>query len=696
MPRPAATVPRTIRDRLADTLPFVGRHDELDEFRDALGATAPPFTVLFVYGPGGIGKSTLLRAFAELACTAGRQIAHLDAHHIEPTPTAVLRALSEYVPNAASDDDEALLSALSTHAGLVVLIDTFESFAPLDGWFRHRLLPRLAADALVVIAGRTPPSPAWFSDDAWRALMRVRSLRNFSPHDGDAFLARFGIAPERRRTLQQLTHGHPLALSLFADIVQQGGQDDWTPARSPHVVRLLLERFLHEVPSAQHRLALHACAVARTTTESLLRDAIPEADAHVLFEWLRGLSFVEQSAYGLHPHDLVRDLLDHDLRWRDPATNQLLHDRLRQAFIPVVRHGTGAVALRAMYDLTYLHRHNPVLGPYFAWQQFGSCMAEPVGADDAAQLFDYIARTVGADALPLARHWHAVQPRAWYMVTDAERRVLGVFMYLALHATTAAQRASDPRAVDAFAHAHDWADRQHLPLTAADEITLARFYVPPPRQGEPEPAMNAAQLAVGMRWMSAPRLAWSFCDVDPPEHWHGMLSYYDFHRVGSATSGLYGHDWRHTPVESWIAKIGAREQATELEVEALASDAMLPLLALSRDAFAAAVRDALRAYHTPERMVGNPLLQSRLLGAAASPVHLRRVLKEAVQALAERPRGRKFARALEATFLRPGSTQEAAAERLGLPFTTYRYQLARGLEQLVAELWQRDAEAPTV
>ena len=39
----------------------------------------------------------------------------------------------------------------------------------------------------------------------------------------------------------------------------------------------------------------------------------------MLFEWLRGLSFVESGADGLFPHDLARDVLDADLRWRDRA-----------------------------------------------------------------------------------------------------------------------------------------------------------------------------------------------------------------------------------------------------------------------------------------------------------------------------------------------------------------------------------------
>ena len=36
-------------------------------FRAALLAQEPPFAVLFVHGPGGIGKSSLLREYARLA-----------------------------------------------------------------------------------------------------------------------------------------------------------------------------------------------------------------------------------------------------------------------------------------------------------------------------------------------------------------------------------------------------------------------------------------------------------------------------------------------------------------------------------------------------------------------------------------------------------------------------------------------------
>jgi hypothetical protein len=69
-------------------------------------------------------------------------------------------------------------------------------------------------------------------------------------------------------------------------------------------------------------------------------------------------------------------------------------------------------------------------------------------------------------------------------------------------------------------------------------------------------------------------------------------------------------------------------------------------------------------------------------------------LHEAVDALRDDRRDEKLARALECTYLRPAPTQEAAAELLGLPFSTYRGHLTRGQQRVVDWLWQRELYGP--
>jgi hypothetical protein len=120
------------------------------------------------------------------------------------------------------------------------------------------------------------------------------------------------------------------------------------------------------------------------------------------------------------------------------------------------------------------------------------------------------------------------------------------------------------------------------------------------------------------------------------------------------------------------------------------------VVVLSEPDFEAAVRGALRDFQRPTLAV-NPLLQSRLVldRAAGTPAieALRFLLREAAEELLAHPKDEKLYRALAVTYLEPAATQEQAAERLGLPFNTYRYQLAVGTRRVVASLWQRELHA---
>jgi hypothetical protein len=84
-----------------------------------------------------------------------------------------------------------------------------------------------------------------------------------------------------------------------------------------------------------------------------------------------------------------------------------------------------------------------------------------------------------------------------------------------------------------------------------------------------------------------------------------------------------------------------------------------------------------------------PLFGSRLaLGPdGPSPAQLRSTLERGVAALGRQPRGAELRRVLDRTFVRPAPTQEAAAEVLGLPFSTYRRHLTAALAELTELLW---------
>ena len=106
-------------------------------------------------------------------------------------------------------------------------------------------------------------------------------------------------------------------------------RDRFRPEAAPDVIKTLLEEFVQQVPSPAHRVAPEACALARLMTESLLATMLRQPDAHDLFDWLRGLSFIEADRRGIFPHDLAREALCADLKWRDPDGYAELHNRAR-------------------------------------------------------------------------------------------------------------------------------------------------------------------------------------------------------------------------------------------------------------------------------------------------------------------------------------------------------------------------------
>lgn len=114
-------------------------------------------SVLHVHGPGGVGKTSLLQALGVMAAGAGATVARLDGRDLEPSPVSVLEALGQTLTVPAGDGPIGLPEG---GGRLVLLVDAYEQMSPLDHWFRVRLIPRLPASAIIVIAGRDAPSRA--------------------------------------------------------------------------------------------------------------------------------------------------------------------------------------------------------------------------------------------------------------------------------------------------------------------------------------------------------------------------------------------------------------------------------------------------------------------------------------------------------------------------------------------------------
>ena len=164
--------------------------------------------------------------------------------------------------------------------------------------------------------------------------------------------------------------------------------------------------------------------------------------------------------------------------------------------------------------------------------------------------------------------------------------------------------------------------------------------------------------------------------------------------VGGRGYAVYVHDWRAEPPLTWLREMAERELTTTPSVDQEEVAAQRPIMVLSRPEFEAAVRQALRDYARPDRLVGNALLSSRLVADRTEDQSqtetLRRLVRRSAEELNSHPRDQRLYRALHRTFLNPADTQERAAELLGLPFSTYRAHLRAGTQRVIELLWQQE------
>jgi hypothetical protein len=668
---------------------FVGRASEVELFRLTLESSDPLFSVLYVQGPGGIGKTTLLDAFGESAAQAGASVVRLDGRDISPSPSAVLEGLGGVLE--VPDGDGAIVGPPGT-SRVVVLLDSYERLTLIDGWFRRRLLTRLPDTCVTVIAGRDPPTSAWRADPAWRELFRVVSLRNLGPPECREYLHAGGVDPTLHDSIIQVTHGHPLGLSLLADVVSRGGQAVADPL-APDLVGALVRRFVDVAPSGLHRRALEVCALARVTTEPLLRDALQVDDAHELFAWLRELSFIEAGPEGLYPHDLARDVLDRDLRWRDLEGYKRVFRSVRAHIHRCLKSARSREQLQALFDEKFLFRNLPSILSPVDWETWGRHHPEQARAEDRKPILAMVLAAEGEESAAIAERWLDSQPQGFHVVRREDGPIRGVLAVVDLTEASVHDIAADPGARTAWEYAE-----RHGPPRPGEVVSQCRFIVDAEAYQGPSPTLNAAPIVTIQRYLRTPNLAWDFLTLAEPEPWDAYFAVADLPRatgadfmVAGRRFGLFCHDFRQVPVDAWLELVTERALAQDFTLPPVRSPDML---VLSQPEFEEAVRQALRDLHRPDPLSRNPLLRTRLVrdraGGQPSAAVLEAVVREAIETLQAHPRDDKLFRAVERTYARPARTQEGAAASLGLPFSTYRRHLTQGTTRVVSWLWARE------
>ncbi|MFJ4411310.1 hypothetical protein [Streptomyces sp. NPDC088910] len=661
---------------------FTGRTAELRLLRDLMLSDRRSCFVVWLHGMGGFGKSSLLHRFADEAEAHGRTVRTVDMRATAATPEAFLAALDAQGPSQEAQ---------------LLLIDSGEALGPLEQWLRDEFLPRMPSHLFLVVGSRRPPSAEWRADVQWWQALRSVELRGMDTAEATKLLRNRDVPEADIPDIVRAAHGVPLALALFADARERATDSvqprtAWELADSPDLVGELLHLLLRESLSPGQAEALHVLALARVTTEDLLRHTldVPSAEAGKLCAWLRGLSFVRSTAEGLVPHELVREALLVELRWRDLSAYERLFTRLHAHLAEQLACRTGSRwAFGA--GLAYLGRSGRFPRETVDWRGTDRLRLRTARPEDLDEVLAAIGKEHGDEAAALARQWWDRQPGAFCVAEDGRRGVTAALVAPCLD-PGATGLPDDPTARAALEYTAG-----HRPLRRAERLLLARWSTG---------GAAAAAFALTTLWATTPNLAvsWTCAAPDRPGL-ASLLDLYGQQRVAPAEGpygegpygeGAYGEgmlafvqDWRSAPFDRWAVDLRVRLLADE-PAPGPAPVTVTAEAAMPWPEFAEAVKHAYRSLQDARQLAESSLLGTRLVAPDGDAAALREVLTETVAYLRAQPGRRQLGNVLEITYLSGPRSQQAAASRAGLSFSTYRRRLSTALATAAEVLRERE------
>jgi hypothetical protein len=418
----------------------VGRERELAVLSEQLAEEGA--VVSFVYGIGGIGKSSLLAAAATRFGAAGARVVRLDGRAVEPTPRGFLAALADAFAGALPDIESLAEEIGRSSATCAIVIDDFDRLRLLDAWLMHACLPRLPTQARFFFGSRFAPRSAWLTTPGWSDSVLALRLEGLPEVAARELLWRRGVAESELPALLSLARGVPLALMLVTPGMGQVGRAD-APSEGALLANIAARSV--EGLSAELREAVEASSLVRRATRPLLEAMLGRPCPDELLSDLAELSFVELSEDGLTLHETLRHATATRLRALDPARCATLRGAVwreleRQL---AARPPSGASAWRLMADLLFLVEHPEIREAFFPTHDVSVSVSSAVAAD-ADEILAISERHDPPALVEILKTWWRELPDAFRVARDRSGAVVGFAVIVASQDVPDALVAVDP------------------------------------------------------------------------------------------------------------------------------------------------------------------------------------------------------------------------------------------------------------